>query len=78
MERLTARGKDGKAFYPKCFDKPCLGSGDKNCTFCDFSDKVCETLAEYEDLELTPDQMREIDRMYRELCEKLNKVQAGT
>ena len=27
MDRLTARGKEGKAYFPECFKEPCLGCG---------------------------------------------------
>ena len=50
MERLTARNERGQAYFPRCFEEPCLGMGcDKGD--CDFMDKVCEKLAQYEDSE---------------------------
>lgn len=50
MNRLTARGKEGKAYFPECFKEPCLGCGciKENC---DFMEKVCEKLAKYEETE---------------------------
>lgn len=75
LERLTARNSDGQAYYPKCFEEPCLGTGDTSCTFCKHNDVVCERLAAYEDLGLTPGQLRAIDRMYAELCGKLAEIE---
>ena len=50
-KRLTARDeKTGIAYYPQCFEEPCLGMGcsKKDC-FIDYV--VVEKLAQYEDLE---------------------------
>lgn len=49
MSRLTARNKNGKAYYPCCFDK-CNGAYG-NCSECKFELDICEKLAHYEDLE---------------------------
>ena len=53
MDRLTARNQNGEAYYPYCFQEDtCGGYGSSNdCDRCVFSRKVCEKLAEYEDLE---------------------------
>ena len=77
MERLTAREESGHAYYPHCFrEDTCDGGGcAEHSGICDFSEKVCETLAAYEDTNLTPEQIVEIDKDYRELCEKVNKYQ---
>ena len=51
MERLTKRDKYGFAHYPYCFEK-CDGNGTGiRCQTCDFEEKICDKLAEYEDLE---------------------------
>ena len=51
MERLTKRDKHGFAHYPYCFEK-CDGNGTGiRCQTCDFEEKICDKLAEYEDLE---------------------------
>ena len=72
MERLTARHENGKreAYYPYCFrEDTCDGDGtSEKCNRCDFAQKVCETLASYEEMGLTPEQIREIDRLYEEKC----------
>ena len=50
-ERLTARDeKFGTAYFPQCFEEPCLGMGcvKKECMF---KYAVAERLAKYEDLE---------------------------
>lgn len=52
MERLTKRSANGRAYFPYCFSKNCayidLDVCDKGC---DFMERVCERLAEYEDKE---------------------------
>lgn len=75
MERLTAREK-GIAYYPHCFrEDTCGGMGpDITCESCEFSISVCERLASYEDIGLTPEQLREIDNLYREKCEEVAKL----
>lgn len=50
-ERLTKRDEHGFAHYPYCFEK-CDGDGTGiRCQTCDFEEKICDKLAEYEDLE---------------------------
>lgn len=73
MERLTARDNYGEAYYPHCFRvKECEGDGaSERCNNCKFATNICERLAAYEDLGLTPEQLKEIDRMYAEVCRKL-------
>ena len=75
MERLTAREK-GIAYYPHCFrEDTCDGMGpDTTCEGCDFITQVCERLAAYEDLELAPEQLREVNNLYREKCEEVAKL----
>lgn len=73
MERLTARNESGQAFYKKCFENPCDGMGLKDCNTCEHSNAICERLAAYEDLEITPEQVKEIDRCYSELSKELGK-----
>lgn len=70
MDRLTARNKDGTAYFPQCFEEPCNGSGyQKDC--CDFLAEACERLAQYEDAGLTPEQIRQIDELYADKCREL-------
>lgn len=77
MERLTAREESGSAYYPHCFREDTCGGG--RCAehrgICEFSEKVCETLAAYEDTNLTPEQIVVMDKLYREKCEELAKYQ---
>ena len=70
MDRLTARTTKGHAYYPECFKEPCNGGG---CTknMCDFAVEVCDKLAAYEDTGISPEQIREIDRLYSEKCREL-------
>lgn len=69
MERLTGWDKNN-AFFAKCFDEPCLGSGCRNDN-CELNELVCTRLAEYEDLGVTPEQIREIDKLYTEKCREV-------
>lgn len=67
MERLTTRSTMGSAYYPYCFrEDTCGGVG---CSahegFCEFSERVCERLAAYEDTGLAPEQ---IVKMQEELA----------
>ena len=51
MERLTKRDENGNAHYPYCYEK-CDGDGiGIRCQTCDFEEKICNKLADYEDLE---------------------------
>ena len=60
MERLTKRNECGDAYYPECYER-CYGEGSsKKCDDCDYDGKICETLTDYEDTELTPEQIREL------------------
>nr|DAM74776.1 MAG TPA: hypothetical protein [Caudoviricetes sp.] len=57
MERLTKWNESSHkhAYYPRCFEEPCYGSGCK-IKDCPFETAVCERLAAYEDTGLTPEQ----------------------
>lgn len=59
MERLTERNKSSHkhAYYPRCFKEPCYGSGCK-IKDCPFETAVCERLAAYEDIGLTPEEIK--------------------
>ena len=51
MERLT-KWNDGQtrhAYYPRCFEEPCYGSGCK-IKDCPFETAACDRLAAYEDI----------------------------
>lgn len=54
MKRLTARDKNGRAYYVECHSEraPCLGGqpGD-DCLDCPEIPKQCEALARYEEIE---------------------------
>lgn len=58
MERLTEwnGGQTRHAYYPRCFEDPCYGSGCK-IKDCPFETAVCERLAAYEDTGLTPEEV---------------------
>lgn len=40
-------------------------------------EKCCRRLAAYEDIGLTPDQLRQMDQLYREKCEELARYKAA-
>ena len=56
MERLTKWNElsHKHAYYPRCFEEPCYGSGCK-IKDCPFETAVCERLAAYEDTGLEPE-----------------------
>ena len=64
MERLTARNKTSpkEAYYPYCFQNDtCNGQGPSDkCDKCPLTYHICETLADYEDTGLTPEQIMEL------------------
>lgn len=64
MERLTARNKTSpkEAYYPYCFQNDtCNGQGPSDkCDKCPLTYHICETLADYEDTGLTPEQVMEL------------------
>ena len=59
MERLTEwNGEQTRhAYYPRCFEDPCYGSGCK-IENCPFEAAVCDRLAAYEDTGLTPEEIK--------------------
>ena len=56
MERLTEWNDEQTrhAYYPRCFEEPCYGSGCK-IKDCPFETAVCDRLASYEDTALEPE-----------------------
>ena len=59
MERLTKWNESSykHAYYPRCFKEPCYGGGCK-IKDCPFEIAVCERLAAYEDICLTPEEIK--------------------
>ena len=59
MERLTKWNESSykHAYYPRCFEDPCYGSGCK-IKDCPFEIAACERLAAYEDTGLTPEELK--------------------
>lgn len=59
MERLTEwNGEQTRhAYYPRCFKEPCYGGGCK-IKDCPFETAVCDRLAAYEDIGLTPEEIK--------------------
>lgn len=58
MDRLTEKN-DETYFYPHCFEEECIGASEP-CSKCEFEEKICTRLGEYEDTGLTPEQIREL------------------
>ena len=56
MERLT-KWENGHAYYTRCFKEPCYGSGCK-INDCPFETAVCDRLAAYEDIGMTPEEIK--------------------
>lgn len=71
MERLTGRNEFGEAYYKECFRDYYCSKAD--CRECVFDQMHCERLAAYEDLEITAEQVQEMDKAYTELCVELGK-----
>ena len=60
MERLTKRNECGDAYYPECYER-CYGEGSsEKCNDCDYDEKICDTLADYEDTDLTPPEIMDL------------------
>lgn len=59
MERLTEwnGGQTRHAYYPRCFKEPCYGNECK-INDCPFETAVCDRLAAYEDIGLTPEEIK--------------------
>ena len=59
MERLTKWNESSHkhAYYPRCFEEPCYGSGCK-IEVCPFEIAACERLTTYEDTGLTPEEIK--------------------
>ena len=76
MERITQRNEhDTDYFYPQCMEI-CGGEGcSKKCNECTVEDSIVKKLGQYEDTGLTPEQVVEMDRLYREKCEELARLE---
>jgi hypothetical protein len=61
MERLTRRSDTGRAYYPRCFEEPCIGAGCK-IKDCLLDDIICDRLAAYEDTGLEPEEVLPKDK----------------
>lgn len=72
MDRLTIRNSEGIGVLKQPFT--CERCGDLQWSLPDLgSGSPVERLAEYEDTGITPEQIREIDRLYAEKCKELAK-----
>lgn len=75
MERLTERTENGTP-RPKRKCSDCIQLEDRNLTDCTHECEydVISRLAEYEDTNLTPEQIKEIDKQYLEKCQEINDL----
>lgn len=58
MDRLTEKN-DELYFYPHCFEEECIGVSEP-CSECEFEEKICIRLGEYEDTGLTPPEIMDL------------------
>ena len=88
MERLTIEYTEG-VYVPRalcsvtrdgvvddaegCIDWCCTQQNEKECDNCPIQD-CFNRLAEYENIGLTPEQIKEVDKLYRKKCEELAKM----
>lgn len=74
MERLTIRNSEGIGVLKQPFE--CERCGDLQWSLPDLGNgSPVDRLAEYEDTGITPEQIREIDRLYAEKCKELSEIQ---
>jgi hypothetical protein len=92
MERLTRRLDLGLDEYEQiCFDNPTDKEGmyniidicnmvHENTVDVEWARKtllaLSEKIAEYEDLEITPDQVREMSRLYQQKCKEVARIES--
>lgn len=70
MNRLTTRNSEGIGVLKQPFE--CERCGNLQWSLPDLGNGgLIDRLAEYEDIGLTPEQIREIDRLYAEKCKEL-------
>lgn len=82
MKRLTSRNENGKAYFPHCFrEDTCGGMGSGDCVACEFTVKICNTLAKYEDMlsetdteSVQKDFNAAADAVLEYVCENLCKI----
>lgn len=73
MKRLTGKDKEG-AFLLACRQEPCKDLKE-NCNACGYMQDALERLAAYEELGIVPEQMKEIDKLYKKKCEETYKLE---
>ena len=76
MKRLTQRSNFGTAYYPRCFEEPCIGDGCK-IKDCLFDNTICERLAKYEDSGLTPEEVLSMSGEWCAMMAVLNSIGGG-
>ena len=69
MNRLTRRENDGKSDTAKRIEVMFMYYESKSAM-----NEVIERLAQYEDLGLTPEQIREVDRLYSKKCKEVAEL----
>lgn len=74
MERLTIRNSEGIGALKQPYR--CERCGDLQWSLPDLgNDSPTDRLAEYEDTGLSPEQIKEVDRLYTEKCKELTELQ---
>lgn len=68
MERLTERYKE-MVYYARCYDGMCNDHCNNEMLKCE--EDALNRLAEYEDTEITPEQILKLDKLYSEKCREL-------
>ena len=76
MKRLTQRSNFGTAYYPRCFEEPCIGDGCK-IKDCLFDNTICERLAAYEDTGLMPAEVLSMSGEWCAMMSVLNSIGGG-
>lgn len=76
MERLTIRNSEGIGVLKQPYQ--CERCGDLQWSLPDLGNgSPTDRLAEYEDIGLLPEQIKEIDSLYAEKCKELTELQRG-
>lgn len=68
MERLTGGYKE-MVYYARCYDGTCNDYCHNETFKCE--EDALNRLAEYEDTEITPEQILQLDKLYSEKCREL-------
>lgn len=77
MERLTIRNSEGIGVLKHPYQ--CERCGDLQWSLPDLGNgSPTDRLAEYEDIGLTPEQLKEVDRLYAEKCKEMAELEKSS